>query len=191
MRRRQPPSDALGFDHPPARASPIGDHRNGTPTSLNPSAPRHARSAAASFTCRLHGSRLARPPVLARLGTWGGNRSAPGWYVAAPSERRSNTAWRDECRHQAMLVLKGSAGTASPHNKPVRSAFPQSDQQTALHRQPPERHGFFRNCPSLIQYQHTSRCGLRKCGMRNQGQPHDRLWSLRPKGAKHTSPRAK
>ena len=67
-----------GFRSPPAAGEPNGDHHNGTPPSLNPSAPRHARSVAASFTCRLHGLRLARPPVLARLGTRGGARSAPG-----------------------------------------------------------------------------------------------------------------
>ena len=83
-----------GFRSPPGAGEPNGDHHSGTPTSLNPSAPRHARSAAASFTCRLHGSRLARPPVLARWVPGAALRSAPGWYVAAPSERRSNTAWR-------------------------------------------------------------------------------------------------
>ena len=54
-----------GFRSSPGAGEPIGDHRNGTPTSLNQSAPRHARLAAASFTSRLNGSRLARPPVLA------------------------------------------------------------------------------------------------------------------------------
>ena len=56
----------------------------------------------------------------------------PGRHCALPRADmwlllRSGEAIRhgaDECRHQAMLVLKGNAGTASPHNKPVRSAFP-------------------------------------------------------------------
>ena len=71
-----------------------------------------------------------------------------------------------ECRHQAMLVLKGNAGTASPHNKPVRSAFPQSDEQTALHRQPPERLWVLSKLPildSVSAYMLISTT----CGMRN------------------------
>ena len=66
-----------GFRSTPSAGEPNGDHHSGTPTSLNPSAPRHARLAAASFTSRLHNSRLARPPA-PDAGYPGRRCSAPG-----------------------------------------------------------------------------------------------------------------
>ena len=114
VRWRQPTSDALGFDHPARRASQ---------TVAIVTARRRARinpyiATSVQLRPRSPGGLMAHGLLGRRshctLGTRAALRSAPGCFVVAPSERRSNAAMvllsvsTKQCSSS-----KGNAGTAS------------------------------------------------------------------------------
>ena len=104
---------------------------------------------------------------------------------------RSGEAMRqgaDECKHQAMLVLKGNAGTASLPRPACPFRITHSRNRTnrphSMANGKKAIDSFEIAHPRFIFNTHANA----ECGMRNRRRPHVRFRRLRPKGAKQISP---